>query len=87
MTIKHYLGLLAFGLALGMTGCGEAEQIYDCAEICDSYSTCIDNDVSEVDCTSACESHGDEDMDFAAQAERVQAALPVRVNDFETAAG
>jgi D-alanyl-D-alanine carboxypeptidase/D-alanyl-D-alanine-endopeptidase (penicillin-binding protein 4) len=63
MTIKHYLGLLAFGLALGMTGCGEAKQIYDCAEICDSYSTCIDNDVSEVDCTSACESHGDEDMD------------------------
>jgi len=54
--------------ALLAVGCGEAERIFDCAQICDKYSDCIDDSIDKTDCVNDCEDHGDDDQDFADQA-------------------
>jgi len=71
MTTQRTCGLAALLLAtiaLTSGGCGEAERIYDCARICDGYADCIDDSVDRVDCVDRCEDKGQEDADFAAQA-------------------
>lgn len=65
MNTKHVtlLGLLSFfGLAVGCSG---AERLFDCTQICQKYSECIDDSIDEADCVSNCEGHGDDDQDFA----------------------
>jgi hypothetical protein len=69
-TIIGMCGLM--GLAVG---CDTADRIYDCAKICDKYSDCIDDSIDKADCVSSCESHGDDDMDFASKANDCEQCL------------
>lgn len=61
------LALILAG-ALLSGGCGEAERLYDCANICDNYADCIDDSLDKGDCTDRCEEQGDADPDFEQQA-------------------
>ncbi len=71
MTIRLTWGLAPLLLlaSIGSVGCSEAERTYDCARICDGYADCIDDGVDRADCTDRCEDQGQEDPDFAEQAD------------------
>ena len=71
---KLMLGLALIG-AVSVVGCGDAEQVYDCAKICDGYSDCIDDSIDKSDCVKSCKDHGDDDMDFAEQASDCESCI------------
>ena len=50
----------AFALTLGLVtvGCGEVEELVDCADICESYDDCLDGRVDRSDCIDRCEESG-----------------------------
>jgi hypothetical protein len=72
-------GLLLAGIAgLGMTSCGEAEEAYNCAEICETYSDCAGNlgvDIDVTACVNDCEDESDRSEDFKQDAEECQVCL------------
>ena len=41
-------------LAATQPGCDNAERIYNCAEICDKYDECIDDDLDNEECIDSC---------------------------------
>jgi hypothetical protein len=71
MTIQRTTALGSLLLLTGLIagGCSEAERTYDCASICDGYADCIDDSVDVTDCVDRCEDNGQEDPDFAQQAD------------------
>lgn len=78
MTIRTTFGLatlLASLGALASVGCSEAERTYDCARICTRYAECIDDGVDTVECTDRCEDQGQEDPDFAEQADDCESCI------------
>lgn len=52
-------------LTLGILGCDESDQIVDCAQICDKYNDCIDDDVDRAECIDQCEDKADQNDDGA----------------------
>lgn len=74
MTWGAVLLLLSL-VAQSSMSCSEAERLYDCAKICDGYADCIDDSVDRSDCTTTCESKGQEDPDFAEQASDCEACI------------
>ena len=52
-------------LTLGILGCDDADQIVDCAQICDKYNDCIDNDIDRTQCIDQCEDKAEEHDDAA----------------------
>lgn len=66
---------LGLCLSVGLVGCSEAERLYNCSQICDRYSDCIDDSIDKSDCTSTCEDHGEDDMDFATKASECEDCL------------
>jgi hypothetical protein len=68
--------LLAGGL-FGLAGvsCSDADEAYDCANICEKYSDCIDDDLDELDCIDRCEDNADADSDFADMADDCEACI------------
>jgi hypothetical protein len=70
-------GILVSGVA-GLAGCGETEEAYNCAEICETYGDCADalgQDVDVTSCTSECETESDRSEDFKDDAEACQNCL------------
>lgn len=78
MTLRTVRGLtfafICVG-ALAAVGCGEAERTYDCANICDTYSDCIDDGIDKSDCVDRCEDKGQADPDFAEQADECEKCI------------
>lgn len=74
-------GVLFGGVAaLVPAGCGEAEEAYNCAEICETYEDCADALGADVDytmCVSSCETEADMDEDFADKADSCASCLSV----------
>jgi hypothetical protein len=73
-------GILFGGVAgLAMAGCGEeAEEAYNCAEICETYSDCageLGGNVDVTECVTSCEDKSDADADFKDDAEACQQCL------------
>ena len=73
-------GILFAGIAgLGSIGCGEeAKAVYNCGEICRTYSECakkVGADVDTTDCTKKCEDKARDDKDFRMDAEECQDCL------------
>ena len=52
-------------ITLGVLGCDDADQLVDCAQICDKYNDCINDDVDRTECIDQCEDKA-EDHDDAA---------------------
>jgi len=78
MTIRTTLALgcgLALLTSVALVGCSEAERTYDCAQICTSYAECIDDGVDTVECTDRCEDQGQEDPDFAQEADECETCI------------
>lgn len=59
--------VLAVGISFSFFGfgCSEAERTYDCAQICEKYEECVDDELDNTDCIDSCEDQGDNDADFA----------------------
>lgn len=80
-TMANWLfsGILFGSIAtLGLTGCGEAEEAYNCAEICETYGDCagrLGADVDVTECVSSCESEADQDENFADKADQCATCL------------
>ncbi|HWN72137.1 MAG TPA: hypothetical protein VNM90_31075 [Haliangium sp.] len=72
-------GALFAGIAgLGMAGCGETKEAYNCAEICETYSDCaskLNIDVDVTECVTSCENKADKDEEFKQDAEACQECL------------
>lgn len=64
------LPLTAFGL-----GCGEAEELIDCQEICENKQDCVDSDYDVSACRDNCEDRSDEDEAFRDAAHQCEACL------------
>lgn len=77
MKMKTCFGLALVALlgALAMTGCGEANRLYDCTKICNKYSDCINDDIDKAECVDRCEDEGDADPDFEEQADACEKCL------------
>jgi hypothetical protein len=66
--------------ALGLTGCGETEEAFNCAEICETYEDCASGlgaDVDVTECVSSCENEADMDQDFADKADACASCLSI----------
>jgi hypothetical protein len=82
--MKHMANWLISGIlfgciaGLGLTGCEETEEAYNCAEICETYSDCageLGADVDVTECVTSCENEADMSQDFKEDAERCQNCL------------
>ena len=60
--------------ALLSTGCGEVAT-FDCAQICNNYSTCIDSSLDNTACINQCESRGDTEASFENAADACESCL------------
>ena len=70
-------GILLTGIA-GLAGCGETEEAYNCAEICETFGDCaeeIGQDLDVTSCASDCETESDESEAFKDDAEACQECL------------
>jgi hypothetical protein len=82
--MKHMVNWLISGIlfgciaGLGLTGCGETEEAFNCAEICETYEDCADGlgaDVDYTECVSSCENEADMDQNFAEKADSCASCL------------
>ncbi len=74
--IKISLSTLLIAATTVLTvGCSEAERTYDCAQICDKWAECYDDDLDETACVDKCEDKGDADADFEMQANECEACI------------
>lgn len=46
--------LLAMGVTFGLASC-DAEDVLDCADLCESLDDCFDDNVDSVNCVDQCE--------------------------------
>lgn len=76
---KIFGSIIIATFALLNAGCGDAadkvERTYDCAQICDKYADCYDDDLNKSECVDTCESKGDADPEFEAQASDCEACI------------
>src|SRR5688572_19578501 len=56
------LGAVSTG---SLSGCGETDEAFDCAQVCSAYDDCVDGDTDQTECVSACEDWADENQDNA----------------------
>lgn len=70
-----FLGCVALG---GLSGCGEAAELYNCARICEAAGDCADMaglDLDVTSCIDECEDEADQSAEFAEDAEACQECL------------
>ncbi|GAB4514198.1 MAG: hypothetical protein Tsb0020_32660 [Haliangiales bacterium] len=70
--------ILSFAALLSLGGCSDAEELYNCASICESYDDCADElgqDVDVTDCIDECEDESDASQDYADAAAQCEACL------------
>lgn len=79
MTLSTRFPLLsALALSLGLAACDDADELFDCAQICERYADCFDADYDVGECTSRCEDNADTDDQFAERADDCEACLDDR---------
>src|SRR5690606_31553435 len=57
-------------MALSLGACDEVEHTLDCAEVCDTYNDCVDDDVDRTECVDSCTDFADENQ---SNADRIEA--------------
>lgn len=65
-------------LFIGLGACGEAEELYNCAKLCETYGDCAEElgaEADEIACIDQCETKADQDEGFAQAADRCSACL------------
>lgn len=60
-TLKNFA--LFFGLALGLTACGEVEEFIDCRDICTDYEACAGDGYDVSECVDRCEDQPQGEID------------------------
>lgn len=80
MMMIRSLFLLLSSTALGLLvwGCGEAEELVDCAQICQAKKDCVDDAYDVSACTDDCEDRSDRDEDFRRDANECEACIEDR---------
>ena len=66
-----------FTMIVASTGCQEAENAYNCDQICDRYRDCFDANYDATACQSRCENKAEE-SGFADKAESCEACVDDR---------
>ena len=77
-TIASLLSALALTFAFASTGCDEVDERFDCAQICERYQDCFDNDYDVEACTNRCEDNADTQNGFADKADACENCLDDR---------
>lgn len=70
-----FLGCVALG---GLSGCGEAEELYNCTRICETAGDCagmVGQDLDVTACINECEDESDVNPEFEQAAEACQECL------------
>lgn len=69
--MKHSILSLcvAAAAALFLTACEEVEHTLNCAEVCDTYNDCVDDDVDRTECIDACTDFADQNQSNADRTE------------------
>jgi len=65
-------------VSLGALGCDEADEVIDCAKICEKYDECIDEDTDVGACIDECEDTADQSEDAADQADACESCIDDR---------
>lgn len=60
---------------LGVSGCNNIDNAFDCSSICDKYHDCYDNDYDRSDCYSRCRDDSKHDDTFRKQADRCESCI------------
>jgi tRNA C32,U32 (ribose-2'-O)-methylase TrmJ len=68
------LASILMAASVSLFACGEADEAFDCASICNSYDECV-KDTDVVACTSTCEDNADESEAFADRADDCETCL------------
>lgn len=71
-----FISSVVFGLLLG--GCDEAEELIDCAQICQAKRDCVDDSYDVDGCTDRCETQSDLDEDYRREAHECEACIDDR---------
>ncbi|ACY17856.1 hypothetical protein [Haliangium ochraceum] len=83
-TSKSMLASAIFALAAmwGLSACGEADELYNCVDICDSVNDCAEeigvDDFDRSECASECEDESDADEDYRQAAAECEECLDGR---------
>ncbi len=67
--------LITLPATLAFVGCSDAEEAFDCIQICNKYSDCFDEDWDHTACVDHCEDAADASTDFAAQADACETCI------------
>ena len=54
------LASLVLGATLSLGGCGEADEAFDCAQVCNAYNDCVNDDTDFTECSNSCQDWADE---------------------------
>jgi hypothetical protein len=81
--MKHIilgLGLTISVPVLSLAACGEADELFDCTQICNRYDECVDEDSDVTACVDQCEDNADGENGeaFADQADECETCLDDR---------
>lgn len=76
------MGLISAALMLtagvGLSSCGEAEELVDCQRICSRYASCFDEDYDVGACRDRCETKSDEESGFESKADACESCIDDR---------
>ena len=78
MNLRMTLFISSAVLGLLVGGCGEAEELIDCSQICEAKKVCVDNSFDVNACTSRCETESDNDEDYRREAHECEACIDDR---------
>ena len=68
--LRYLLPLgFAASFAFGFVGCGEADKVFDCHNICDDYKRCYDANFDVGACRSECKREADNSANFESRAD------------------
>lgn len=66
---------LTSAIAFVGMGCSEADRTIDCAQICEKWENCFEEDVDNSDCVDTCEDAADADEDFERKVDNCEGCL------------
>ena len=69
------LALLLGNLAIG---CEDAENLISCADVCEKYKSCLDEDYDVTSCTTSCEDTANDNADRQKQLDDCHACIEDR---------
>lgn len=78
MILRNTLFISSAALSLLLWGCGEAEELIDCAQICQAQKDCVDGSYDVEGCTNRCETESDRDEDYRREAHECEACIDDR---------